>query len=52
MKDNTICGNHKLGCDCTNWDEYRQEKELFKRLEKEILEDELLFARVFGILEE
>ncbi len=29
-----------------------EEKELFIRLEKEILEDELLFARVFGILEE
>ena len=29
-----------------------EEKELFERLEKEILEDELLFARVFGILEE
>ena len=28
------------------------EQELFDRLEKEILEDELLFARVFGILEE
>ena len=28
------------------------EEELFDRLEKEILEDELLFARVFGILEE
>ena len=29
-----------------------EEKELFERLKKEILEDELLFARVFGILEE
>ena len=29
-----------------------EEKELFERLNKEILEDELLFARVFGILEE
>ena len=29
-----------------------EEKELFDRLKKEILEDELLFARVFGILEE
>ena len=28
------------------------EEELFDRLEKEILEDELLLARVFGILEE
>ena len=26
-KDYTICGNHKLGCDCTNWDEYRIDKE-------------------------
>ncbi len=26
-KDLTICGNHKLGCDCTNWDEYRIDKE-------------------------
>ena len=22
-----ICDNHKLGCDCTNWDEYRIDKE-------------------------
>ena len=29
-----------------------EEKELFERLKKEILEAELLFARVFGILEE
>ena len=29
-----------------------EEKELFERLEKEILEDELLFPRVFGSLEE
>ena len=29
-----------------------EEKELFERLKKEILEDELLLARVFGILEE
>ena len=28
------------------------EQELFDRLEKEILEDELLLARVFGVLEE
>ncbi len=28
------------------------EDELFDRLEKEILEDELLLARVFGVLEE
>ncbi len=28
------------------------EEELFERLEKEILEDELLLARVFGVLEE
>ncbi len=28
------------------------EEELFDRLEKEILEDELLLARVFGVLEE
>jgi hypothetical protein len=28
------------------------EEELFNRLEKEILEDELLLARVFGVLEE
>jgi len=21
------CGNHKLGCDCTNWDEYTIDKE-------------------------
>ena len=27
-------------------------EELFDRLEKEILEDELLLARVFGVLEE
>jgi len=26
-KDLTICGNHQLGCDCTNWDEYRIDKE-------------------------
>ena len=26
-KDLTICGNHKLGGDCTNWDEYRIDKE-------------------------
>ena len=29
-----------------------EEKELFERLKKEILEDELLLARVFGVLEE
>ena len=28
------------------------EQELFDKLEKEILEDELLLARVFGVLEE
>ena len=28
------------------------EEELFNRLEKEILEAELLLARVFGVLEE
>ena len=28
------------------------EEELLNRLEKEILEDELLLARVFGVLEE
>ena len=28
------------------------EEELFDRLEKEILEDELLLVRVFGVLEE
>lgn len=28
------------------------EEELFDRLEKEVLEDELLLARVFGVLEE
>ena len=28
------------------------EEELFDTLEKEILEDELLLARVFGVLEE
>ena len=28
------------------------EEELFNRLEKEILEDELLLAREFGVLEE
>jgi hypothetical protein len=28
------------------------EEELFDRLQKEILEDELLLARVFGVLEE
>ena len=28
------------------------EEELFDRLEKEILEDELLLARVFAVLEE
>jgi len=27
-------------------------KKLFERLEREILEDELLLARVFGVLEE
>ena len=30
-KDLTICGNHKLGCDCTNWDEHRIDKEKNKK---------------------
>ena len=32
-KDLTICGNHKLGCDCTNWDAYRIDKERKKNNE-------------------
>ena len=36
-KDYTICGNHQLGCDCTNWDEYRIDKEMKKKKSKERL---------------
>ena len=43
-KNLTICGNHKLGCDCTNWDEYRIDKERKNMDEKDLLYDVFLNA--------
>ena len=39
--DLIICGNHKLGCDCTNWDEYRIDKEINKaKQELDLVKDD------------